>query len=91
MLKIQFISETPGDISQNTDYHSSTAVIIWTPPTASDDSGVVTLTASHNPGERFPIGSTEVTYTAIDPYSNVDMTSFIVTITGMGMGRMVTL
>ena len=56
----------------------------WTPPIASDNSGTVALlTSTHNPGGVFDIGTTTVTYTATDPYSNEAVASFSITVTGM--------
>ena len=76
------ISGTPADISQSTDATLDTAVVTWTPPTASDNSGMVTLTSTHNSGDTFPLGVTTVTYTAVDAASNMVTDSFMVTITG---------
>ena len=76
------ISETPADIIQTTDDGLSTAVVMWTPPSASDNSGQVTLISSHNPGDTFPIGATSVTYTAVDSDSNLSTDSFTVTVQG---------
>ena len=76
------ISSTPSDISQSTDAGVANTAVTWTPPTASDNSGMVTLTSSHNSGDTFPIGATTVTYTAVDPDSNMVTDSFTVTITG---------
>ena len=72
-------SGNPSDINQNTDTESAT--VAWTPPTASDNSNEgVDITSSHNPGDRFPIGTTRVTYTATDPYGNSATTYFNVVI-----------
>ena len=76
------ISSTPSDISQSTDAGVANAVVTWTPPTASDNSGMVTLTSSHNSGDTFPLGATTVTYTAVDRDFNMVTNSFMVTITG---------
>ncbi|XP_072049004.1 uncharacterized protein [Amphiura filiformis] len=70
----------PGDKNKPTDPGSSTAVVSWTEPTASDNSGSVTLTSSHSPGDSFPIGDTTVTYTATDPYGNKATKTFTVTV-----------
>ena len=43
-----------------------TAVVTWTPPTATDNFGVPTLTSTPNSGDTFPIGNNTVTYTATD-------------------------
>ena len=76
------ISDTVSDIEQNTDETLPTAVVTWIPPTASDNSGSVTLTSNYEPGDTFPIGDTLVRYNATDPHFNEAMTSFTVTITG---------
>ena len=73
----------PANINQNTDANSNTAAVSWTPPTATDNSGeAVSLTSALNPGHLFSIGTTRVTYTATDQYSNEAMASFDVIITG---------
>ena len=72
----------PTNINQNTDANLGTAVVSWTPPTASDNSGEVTLTSSRMPGDSFIIGATTVTYTATDPYSNQATSTFTVTVSG---------
>lgn len=50
----------------------SGAVASWTGPTASDNSGSVTLTRTTGlaSGSTFPLGTTTVTYTAVDPSTN---------------------
>ncbi|WP_040401629.1 HYR domain-containing protein, partial [Cecembia lonarensis] len=58
------ISDCPMDISVSNDAGSCGAVVNWTPPTATDNSGSVNLTSNFEPGSFFPVGSTTVTYTA---------------------------
>ena len=77
------ISGIPENIVQNTDANSPTATVTWTPPTASDNFGVVTLSTNHESGSTFPIGSTTVTYVATDLSLNQVSSSFIIIITGM--------
>ena len=72
----------PADVTQNTDSGVSNAVVTWTEPTADDNSGDVTLTSSHSPGDTFAIGTTTVTYTAVDPSSNIVTDTFAITING---------
>lgn len=45
------------------------AVVTWDPPLATDNCSVM-LTSTHSPGDVFPLGTTKVTYTAIDPSGN---------------------
>ena len=79
-----FISNTPSNIFTNTDPNQPTAVVTWTPPTATNivNNGQVFLTSNYQPGNRFPIGVTTVTYTATDAFNNVKTASFTVTVAG---------
>ena len=75
--------DTLSNISQNTDANSSTSNVTWIPPTIIDNARMgVTVISSHSPGDLFSIGTTTVTYTAIDPYGNSATISFDVVITG---------
>ncbi|MEI7595673.1 MAG: HYR domain-containing protein, partial [Bacteroidota bacterium] len=67
------ISGCPANISKNADAGQCNAVVSWTEPTATDNctaSGSLTWTKSHLPGSTFPVGTTTVTYTAIDAVNN---------------------
>ncbi|XP_072024992.1 hyalin-like [Amphiura filiformis] len=75
------IFNTPDDITQNTDPNKAYATVTWMSPSATDNSGSVTLTSSYNPGDTFPIGVTKVTYTAIDSSNNMAESSFNITVT----------
>ena len=56
---------------ENTQVGSNSAVVTWTEPTATDNSGMAaTVTQSHQPGQSFPVGTTEVTYTFTDQAGN---------------------
>ena len=50
--------------------------------TATDNSGSVTLTSNYHAGDVFPIGDTNVVYTATDQSSNIATISFTVTVEG---------
>jgi gliding motility-associated-like protein len=54
--------------------------VSWTEPTALDNCGTATITKSHIPGSIFPIGVTEVKYTATDGYGNVSVCQFNVSV-----------
>jgi len=55
-----------------------TVAATWTPPTASDSSGVPPLlTSTHNPGDSFPVGITEVSYTATDAQGATSACTFV--------------
>ncbi|XP_072033083.1 hyalin-like [Amphiura filiformis] len=73
---------TVSNITANTDMNQSYAIVTWSEPTASDNSGSVTLTTDYNPGDEFSIGNTYVTYTATDPSGNSAALSFTVTVNG---------
>ena len=72
----------PTDITQNTDVNLPTAAVEWPPPTATDNSGSVALTTSHEPGSSFSIGTTTVTYRAEDSSGRFVEESFTVTVAG---------
>ena len=75
------ITDCPTVITENSN--SGTQVIIsWTPPTATDNSGVFTLTSDYSPGDSFAIGATTVTYTATDASGLTATCSFAVTVVG---------
>ena len=73
----------PSDINDVLGSSSSTVTLTWTEPTASDNSGNVTLTSDYSPGDMFSVGTTTVTYTAADGYPNVVTDSFTITIQGI--------
>ena len=53
----------------------------WNEPTATDNSGMIpTVTQSHLPGDSFPVGTTQVTYTFTDMAGNQATCSFSLTI-----------
>lgn len=76
-------ADVPDDIAVDTDPGQDSAEVSWTPPTASDnlDGEISDLTTSHQPGGRFPLGETTVTYTANDSSGNEAQASFTVTVT----------
>ncbi|XP_070537244.1 hyalin-like [Ptychodera flava] len=60
----------PVDIEQETLVGKHFAIVNWSLPNATDNSGNVTVTCSHESGTEFTIGSSEVTFNASDPYGN---------------------
>jgi hypothetical protein len=48
---------------------------------ATDNSGLVTLTCNPEFGHFFPLGTTTVTCTATDPFGNTSTCTFTVTVT----------
>ena len=70
-----------SDIFTTVPSGSTGTTISWTEPTATDDSGVVTLTGrTHQPGTFFNVGTTTVTYTFTDGSGNSATTSFNVVV-----------
>ena len=69
--------------SYPTDLNSPTAVVSWTPPNATDNTGgPVTEDASHSPGDAFSIGVTTVKIDAIDESGNSASCEFNITVVG---------
>ena len=76
------ITTNIATVSVITDPGLTTALATWAEPTASDNSGVYTMTASHDSGSSFDIGITTVTYTAVDEAGNIATYSFNVSVKG---------
>lgn len=75
------IAGCPSNMAQDNDTGQCAAVVNWTAPTASDSDGtVVSFTATHNPGDSFPVGTTTVIYTATDDSGDTATCSFDVTV-----------
>ena len=74
-------SNCPGDILVN-DVTNCSGLVNWSPPTVIDNCGgtILTQVAGPSPGTAFPIGTTTVTYEAVDASGNSSMCSFNVTI-----------
>ena len=58
------------DLVSDGDAGECGAIVSRTDPTATDNCGDLTLTSNHNPGDFFPVGTTVVTYVAVDQYGN---------------------
>ena len=70
------ISGCPGTVAADNDAGLCSAVVNWTAPTASDNCALQSFTATHDPGETFPVGTTPVTYTATDACGHTATCSF---------------
>jgi len=71
----------PANINSPTDPGLAIAVVFWNPPVSSDNVAVVSLTPSPvGPSSSFSLGTTTVTYTALDAAANVGTCSFTVTV-----------
>ncbi len=73
------LTNCPTDLS--VDSNDGLCVSVnWTAPTAMDNCQISSLTADYTIGECFPVGSTTVTYLALDGCGNNTSCSFIVTV-----------
>ncbi len=79
-VTLPIIASCPGDITINSNTTGCAAIVSWTPPTVTDNCVGVTMTSSHAPGSVFPLGTTTVTYTAIDAGLNTVTCTFTVTV-----------
>ncbi len=65
------LENCPSDMTVDVSPDCETAEVSWTLPTFTDDcTPPGTLNSTHNPGDPFPVGTTTVTYTAIDNSGN---------------------
>lgn len=65
------VSNCPSTITAVVNSANCSAVVSWSPPSAVDNCAASPiLTASHNPGAVFPLGTTPVTYTIDDGNGN---------------------
>jgi len=69
--------DCPPDIIATVD-QTCEAQVTWQPPVASDNCDVASLVSSHEPGQPFPQGVTDVTYTATDPSGNTATCQFTI-------------
>ena len=77
-----FIS-CPANQTTDTASGLSTAIVVWTEPHATDNSGVPTnLTCNVESGSQFEIGQTKVICEARDLSGNEAVCSFIIKVTG---------
>lgn len=74
------ISNCPANITAQNDLGECNAAVSWIAPTANDNCSVTSFTSSHNPGDIFPVGTTTVTYTAVDAAGNTTLCQFDVTV-----------
>ena len=76
------VYDCPVDIVVTTS--GTSAVVTWQEPTATDDCGLEWIMADYQPGDTFPIGTTTVTYTAVDDCENITPCTFVVTVEQVG-------
>ncbi len=69
----------PDNITVSTDAGTCQAQVFWDAPVLSDNCGA-SITSTAEPGDIFPIGTTTITYTAVDAAGNTVTCSFTITV-----------
>ncbi|HLP12161.1 MAG TPA: DUF2341 domain-containing protein [Flavobacteriales bacterium] len=82
-LQAPIFTSCPLNISVNNTPGNCSAIVSWPAPVATDNCAglVVAQTAGFPSGSTFPIGTTTITYTAVDASGNSSVCSFTVTVT----------
>ncbi|MBW6535666.1 MAG: HYR domain-containing protein, partial [Mariniphaga sp.] len=75
------ISGMPEDIVVNNNEGECGAVVTWVAPTAEDNCSVESFTNDIPENDFFPVGTTNVTYTAVDAAGNTVSETFTITVT----------
>ena len=71
------VSNCPESSEYTVPIGLTSRVVIWSEPTATDNSGMEpTVTQTHLPGDSFSVGTTQVIYTFMDIAGNIAMCSF---------------
>ncbi len=69
------------DIIRTTPLGTGGVIVLYNQPTATDNSGTVVISSnSHNPGDFFVTGSTQVSYIFADPSGITASCVFVVTV-----------
>ena len=76
------ILNVPDDRTVNIQIGETSATVTWMTPTATDNSGVVTLDATLDPPQTLAIGTHTVQYTARDSAGRTATDSFMITVQG---------
>lgn len=75
-------SGCPTNINELLPASQLPVTVSWTAPTATDNTGNVSLDVNIESGSSFPEGTHEISYTANDDYGNSDVCVFSVIVTG---------
>ena len=78
--KSPVISNIPNDIVVNLGFEQTVIPVNWIESTATDNVSVESFTSTNSPGDSFGLGTTIVSYTAIDPSENTTIESFTITV-----------
>ena len=71
-----------NDVTVTAQPGNTTTRAYWTPPTATDNSGQVTVVGNANPGDEFAVGTTSIGYLATDGSNNQAMCAVNVIVRG---------
>lgn len=74
------ITGCPSNITVNLTSPACQIAPGWTLPTATDNCTLASFTSTHAPTDLLNIGTTTVTYTAVDSYNNSSSCSFTITV-----------
>ena len=70
----------PSNITASASLPGCQAIVNWAIPTPTDNCNIAQVITSHNPNDTFNVGTTPVSYIAIDSAGNVGSCSFLVTV-----------
>ena len=76
----------PQSTTVSTDPGEAFATVGFTYPNPTDDRSTPILMGSHAPGTQFPLGDTEVVYTAYDSAGQSTECVFVITVEGKELG-----
>ena len=75
------ISNCPASANYIVPLGTQSRPVTWTEPSATDDQGgLVQVSRSHQPGDEFSVGATEVVYTFMDPSGNEAVCRFTINV-----------
>jgi gliding motility-associated-like protein len=74
------ITGCPADITVSLPSSGCSTLVNWTAPTVTDNCTIASFTSNYVPGDIFPLGTSTVTYTAIDISGNISICSFNVSV-----------
>src|SRR5262249_32672457 len=68
--EVPVFSGCPTNIDVAAPSNQCSAIVSWSAPSATDNCAVTNTSSNHSPGESFPVGTTLVTYVALDNSGN---------------------
>ena len=72
------ITNMPQNMEVSTDVGKNYATVTWTEPTATDNLLLYSFESDYSSGSQFPLGTTTVTYTAVDFVGNTETANFTI-------------